>query len=1570
MLTLLCAPQLFSQSTFTWTGASGNWTNSANWTISGNATGYPDEAGDIVSFTNNSGTYDIATPTAGNGTAVVGSITTNGAGTIRLGNNSTFAGSLTLNATVGAPVLAVNTGRLAIFTELIGSQGFRKTGNGTLNFSTNTLNMTNLTGNVSIEDGTVWFNQAGNFGSGNLSFSGSNTLFQHRGNFTTTFAANQTFTISAGSNINIYNQATLSGMVINGAITGSGNLTFTNGNFTLNGANTFTGNTTLAASGNTTSVNIILGSGSNLSTGALSFTSLGNASLNLGGNSQTIQNLITESSNAGSVMTLSNGSLTISGGGDISLGGRGGTFTLSLANLNSFTAGSASSNFTFHSGDTLNTTTNTLVLSTNGTNTITGQSVIFGRIKAGGNSSGTAYSANVNLGKTNTINADVFKVGSTNATAALAFQAGISNPSLVLRSANGTSAMREWMIGESTADTGARSGQGTVDLLGGTIDALVGNLTVGLNNNASVTSTSWLKISNGNLTADTIRLATKAGSSAVGVNGAIYQSGGTVSTQTLEFGQSGVGNSTITALYDMSGGRLEAGLIQVGGGNFTSSSNRTLAMTGNAVLSNLAGSNLTLSGASSQSGGLLNLNINGSAVLHASNGSISLGVNTQLTGSGTLTKNGSGNLILAGTSNFAGITTINSGTVVVESNQTLGSLAGAGFISLSNATLTLNSSTSSDFSGVISGVGNLTKSGSSSLSLSGSNSYTGTTTILGGTLTAGHVQALPQSPLALGGGTLNLGGKTQSVTSLTTVSGGSGNASITGGSLIINNSAANIITGLANGANLDLSGLSAFSFNGLSSEFALQAGLNSSVTPSGFILSTSGTNTITANQTRFGGAATTSLNSLNVALGKTNKIFTQLLTIGYSSSTDMAASTAVNFQAASSNATLQLRAADGTTALPNWTIGHTLGASKSGSGVVDLSGGTIDAVVTNLTIGRHSTNTAVSDNSSLTIASGTLTAETITLAEKTTDGSMTLTSTFNQSGGEVVARNLILGKGGNSTSAQFVPTYNLNGGVLYAETITAAAGVFNNSTSSRTIALGNATLRNYSGSNLTIAGLDASAGGRVKITIGGAAVFNVDAGKNITLGAHSLLSGSGDFTKSGAGDLVISGNLSQTYAGTANLGEGRLIITSGSMASATINITGGNLSGNTTLAGIRISSPTVFDIEEGQRLTASATFSGSQAFSKNGTGDLFIGSGGSQTYSGTATLNAGRLTVNSTMASTSIVLNSGTLAGNGSVGSVTLNGASSFDIGASQTLAATSVFSGSANFSKIGNGTLTISDATGYTGTATLSAGNLTINSNMTSATLNLSGGNLSGNGTLGTMNLNANATINVANSNRLVVGSSGSIIGSANLSKTGNGTLAFNSSTNQTYSGAITISAGTLIVHSNMTNLGTTTLSAASATIEGTGTLGNVTLSSGVISPGEATIGTLSTKNLSWSAAGQMRFDLSTNSTLSDQVTILGNFTRANSGNFTFNLTGGQQTTTYTLVTWTGTTNFTAANFAASGQTGNFTITSNQLQFTTVPEPSVSGFIAFAGMSTLLCRVAKRRNERKILEQKKPNHC
>jgi fibronectin-binding autotransporter adhesin len=139
----------------------------------------------------------------------------------------------------------------------------------------------------------------------------------------------------------------------------------------------------------------------------------------------------------------------------------------------------------------------------------------------------------------------------------------------------------------------------------------------------------------------------------------------------------------------------------------------------------------------------------------------------------TLTKTGSGILTLAGDNTFTGSTTIsggsinlghanalaNSATVIVNSNNgllfgsltetTVKNLEGTGTLSLQNQnssavalTAEIAASTSKTYSGSISGSGSLRKAGTGTLILSGSNSYTGTTTVAAGDLRIADAEAL------------------------------------------------------------------------------------------------------------------------------------------------------------------------------------------------------------------------------------------------------------------------------------------------------------------------------------------------------------------------------------------------------------------------------------------------------------------------------------------------------------------------------------------------------------------------------------------------------------------------------------------------------------------------------------------------------------------------------------------------------------------------------------------------------------------------------------------------------------
>ncbi|EGZ4014885.1 hypothetical protein AGL28_004655, partial [Salmonella enterica subsp. enterica serovar 4,12:d:-] len=104
-------------------------------------------------------------------------------------------------------------------------------------------------------------------------------------------------------------------------------------------------------------------------------------------------------------------------------------------------------------------------------------------------------------------------------------------------------------------------------------------------------------------------------------------------------------------------------------------------------------------------------------------------------GTGRVEKSGDDTLTLSGSNSYTGGTLISSGTLVATNVDALGS----GDVT-DNATLELN--TGGTFDNAISGSGQVVKSGDKTLTLSGSNTYTGGTLISDGTLVASNVESL------------------------------------------------------------------------------------------------------------------------------------------------------------------------------------------------------------------------------------------------------------------------------------------------------------------------------------------------------------------------------------------------------------------------------------------------------------------------------------------------------------------------------------------------------------------------------------------------------------------------------------------------------------------------------------------------------------------------------------------------------------------------------------------------------------------------------------------------------------
>jgi len=191
-----------------------------------------------------------------------------------------------------------------------------------------------------------------------------------------------------------------------------------------------------------------------------------------------------------------------------------------------------------------------------------------------------------------------------------------------------------------------------------------------------------------------------------------------------------------------------AGVLEDGGGVLS------LAKTGTGTLS-LTGSN-TYTGDTAVSGGTLQIAGSGGlgsggtyagGIALASGGtlqyssSVAQTLSGVISGAGTLTKDTStSTLTLSGTNTYTGNTTVSTGTLQVGGAGSLGAGAYAGSISLaaSGTALRYSSSAVQTLSGVISGLGGLTKdTNTSTLTLTGDNTYSGTTAVTVGTVEVG-----------------------------------------------------------------------------------------------------------------------------------------------------------------------------------------------------------------------------------------------------------------------------------------------------------------------------------------------------------------------------------------------------------------------------------------------------------------------------------------------------------------------------------------------------------------------------------------------------------------------------------------------------------------------------------------------------------------------------------------------------------------------------------------------------------------------------------------------------------------
>jgi fibronectin-binding autotransporter adhesin len=147
-----------------------------------------------------------------------------------------------------------------------------------------------------------------------------------------------------------------------------------------------------------------------------------------------------------------------------------------------------------------------------------------------------------------------------------------------------------------------------------------------------------------------------------------------------------------------------------------------------------------------------------------------------------LTKVGSGTLTLSGANSYTGTTLISGGTLMLGNGGTTGSLSPSSNIT-NNGTLNFNHSDNivqgSAFGGLITGSGKLVQSGAGSTKLNAANDFLGDTEVTFGTLEAGAEDALKSTAnVKITGGTLLLSGSGNRVnnSAMITLSGGTLNS--------------------------------------------------------------------------------------------------------------------------------------------------------------------------------------------------------------------------------------------------------------------------------------------------------------------------------------------------------------------------------------------------------------------------------------------------------------------------------------------------------------------------------------------------------------------------------------------------------------------------------------------------------------------------------------------------------------------------------------------------------------------------------------------------------------------------
>ena len=771
-------------------------------------------------------------------------------------------------------------------------------------------------------------------------------------------------------------------------------------------------------------------------------------------------------------------------------------------------------------------------------------------------------------------------------------------------------------------------------------------------------------------------------------------------------------------------------------------------------------------------------------------------------GTGSLVQAGSGTLILTGANTYRGGTTISGGTLQLGDGGTTGSITGDIF---NYASLEINRFDNLSLGNTISGTGNLIKDGTNTLTLTGTNTYSGGTKLKDGTLSVSQDANLGQADGALNfkGGRLQITGTDFASTNrnitldfntggLDIVEAGHSftlNGNITGpGNVLKRGAGTLVLTGqnsfgrlriengkvVANSASLGNIADLAFASSALSlsdTGNGLYAGM---VTGAGQLsLDGSGTVLLTGNSSTFNG--TTTLNSGTLLVGNSAGQGALGGAFNVLNGTTLGGSGTIGSGAGST-----VTIASGGTLSPGNSIG-----TLNIDGHLDLQSGSF----LNMELGRPGALQNTPGTSDRVNVAGDLTL----------NGTLNLTQSGNAAdgdfnfgyyrlmtyGGTLSGNGLTIGQSPALAGASTPQIIAGNGNVdLFVSAIGDDAlqhwqggdGVWSAS-NSLWLNQNGTTAANWAGNHAVFRNPDAATSGGT-ITLVGAQSFKglqfVDngyrlegtgslvtdsAGSEIRVLADSAtiaaaITGTGSITKTQGGTLILTGN--NTYSGGTTIKDGVISVTQNAnlgQANGALTFDGGALQINGTALGSMDRNITLASnggaldiVEAGHNLTLNGTITGAGTLLKQGAGTLVLT--GQNSFGGIS-IEEGKL-----IAQTASLANQVDLVNASTILSLTDTVNSHY----------AGILSGTGQFNMDGNGTVLLTgDSSAFGGTTTLNSGTLLVGDSAGQGALGgsfnvLNGATLGGSGTIGS---GAGSLVTIASGATLSPGNS---IGTLNI--------------------------------------------------------------------------------------------------------------------------------------------------------------------------------------------------------------